>query len=1069
MQICPNCGEENPPKFRLCGYCGAPLAPALPAQEVRKTVSIVFSDLKGSTNLGEALDSESLREVMNRYFEEMRAALLRHGGTIEKYIGDAVMAVFGLPTLHEDDALRAVRAAAEMQRRLAELNDELDRVWGVRLTNRTGVNTGEVVAGDPTTGQRLVTGDAVNVAARLEQAAPAMEVLLGDLTYRLVKDAVEVEEVEPLELKGKSERVPAYRLVSVAEIGEGMARRRDAPMVGREQELALLTSHFDLAREERRCRLVTLLADAGVGKSRLNDEFLQTVDGQAQVLRGRCLSYGEGITFWPLTEAVRQAAVIAEDDPPDVARSKVASLAGGDDAIADRVAAAMGISVEQFAIDELFWGIRKLLESLARHRQLVILFDDVHWAATTFLELLEHLVDSVRDAPILLLCPARHELLEQRPTWGERPYTQRLLLEPLTAADTERIVENLLGQAGIAAPARARIAAGAEGNPLFVEQLLSMLIDDGLLRFEGGCWSAASDLAELSVPPTIQALLAARLDALVPEERAVVEPAAVIGHVFAQDAVADLSPDAVRADVPSHLEKLTDKHFVRPDLSAVDEVRFRFDHVLIREAAYSGMLKRARATLHERFVEWADRVNRERDREIEFEEILGYHLEQAHRYLGELGPLDDHGRELGERAAVRLASAGRRAFARGDMPAAANLLGRAAALFAEDDRRRLGLLPSLGESLMETGEFARGQELLEVAVERATSAGDTTLAADARVTLLMARRRSTEDLDAWSGEVVQHLGQLIPELEQAEAHGTLAKAWRLLGYVHGSVLNWREMLVAHGNAIANARLADDTRLEARLQAEYAQALREGHTPVNEAVRHCEETLQRGLSDRQAEALVLCSLARLRAMVGNFDVAREMIVRAGRLRDELGASVIVPLTSLQSSRVETLAGDLEAAERSLRHDFEKLSALGEKFVRPVVGTLLARAICSQGRFEEAAELASEVRSLADSDDVETQAILHCVQAQLDIHAGNLAAAEQSARAAVETVAAIESPDLRGDCVVMLATVLAEAGRPDEASAALAEALDLYELKGNVVSAERVRRLSASLPELAEKTA
>ena len=268
---------------------------------MRKTVSIVFSDLKGSTNLGEALDSEALREVMNRYFEEMRAALLHHGGTIEKYIGDAVMAVFGLPTLHEDDALRAVRAAAEMQRRLAELNDELERVWGVRLTNRTGVNTGEVVAGDPTTGQRLVTGDAVNVAARLEQAAPAMEVLLGDLTYQLVRDAVEVEEVEPLELKGKSERVPAYRLISVAEIGEGVARRTDSPMVGREREL------------DARSRRSTRPGDVAAGSSRSSARPASASractrsscepSASARVLRGRCLSYGEGITFWPLAEA----------------------------------------------------------------------------------------------------------------------------------------------------------------------------------------------------------------------------------------------------------------------------------------------------------------------------------------------------------------------------------------------------------------------------------------------------------------------------------------------------------------------------------------------------------------------------------------------------------------------------------------------------------------------------------------------------------------------------------------------------------------------------------------------
>jgi ATP/maltotriose-dependent transcriptional regulator MalT len=370
---------------------------------------------------------------------------------------------------------------------------------------------------------------------------------------------------------------------------------------------------------------------------------------------------------------------------------------------------------------------------------------------------------------------------------------------------------------------------------------------------------------------------------------------------------------------------------------------------------------------------------------------------------------------------------------------------------------------------METGEFATAQELLEEALERAAASGETTLGADATVTLLLARRRSADDLDAWSGDVIDQLGHLIPQLEQAQAHDELAKAWRLLGYVHGSVLNWRELLEAHGNAIANARLAGDTRLEARLLAEYASGLRDGPTPVDEAVRHCEEALERGLADRQAEAFVCCSLARLRAMAGDFDVARELILRAGRLRDELGASVIVPLTSLQSSRVESLAGDFEAAERDLRRDYQKLSGLGEKYVLPLVGTLLARAICAQGRFEEAAELTAQVESLADPDDVETQAILHCVTAQLQAHRGDLAAAEQAARDAVNTVVGIESPDLRGDCVVTVAQVLAEARRPDEARAALTEALDLYVLKGNLVSAGRTERLLESLPMLAEKSA
>src|ERR687887_159498 len=653
MAMCPSCGEETRARSRLCGFCGPPLAPAAPPQEVRKTVTIVFSDLKGSTNLGEALDSESLREIMNRYFAEMRQVLEEHGGRVEKYIGDAVMAVFGLPKLHEDDALRAVRAAHGMKQALERLNDELERIWGVRLQNRTGVNTGEVVAGDPSAGQRLVVGDAVNVAARLEQAAPTMEVLLGELTYRLVRDAVEVEAVEPLELKGKSERVPAFRLVSVG-AGEGYARRADSPLVGREAELATLRAAFDEAAATGECRLVSPLADAGVGKSRLVEAFTASLDGEARIGRGRCLPYGKGITFWPLVELVRDAAGIGEDDPPEVARAKLAELVA-DDAVVERVSAAVGLSDAQFPVEELFWGARKLVSPPARGRPLVVVFDDVHWAEPTFLDLVEHLTDSIHDAPVLLVCPSRPDLLDRREAWSDGPRARRLPLEPLSEAETERVVENLLGSVEVAPEARARIVEASEGNPLFAEQLLAMLVDGGWLARENGAWRATRTLSELDVPPTIHALLAARLDQLEPEGRGVVEPASVVGLVFPKDAVAELAADGIRTGLDGHLATLERKQLVRPHADA--QVSYRFNHILIRDAAYQGLLKRTRATLHERFVDWADRVNRDRDRAAEFEEILGYHLEQAHRYLSELGPLDDHGRELGRRAAERLASA----------------------------------------------------------------------------------------------------------------------------------------------------------------------------------------------------------------------------------------------------------------------------------------------------------------------------------------------------------------------------------------------------------------------------
>lgn len=446
-------------------------------------MTIVFSDVAGSTSLGEERDPESVRRVMGNYFEQARAVLERHGGTVEKFIGDAVMAVFGIPTLHEDDALRAVRAAAELRERLADLNEELERDWGIRLETRTGVNTGEVVTGSAET---LVTGDAVNVAARLEQIAAPGEVLLGETTYPLVRDAVSVEPVEPVELKGKREPVRAYRLLEVRPGTAGRERRMDSPMVGRKRQLALLMRAFDNVASDRACHLFTILGSAGVGKSRLVEEFLRSLPAETVVLRCRCLPYGEGITFWPITEAVREAAGIAEGDDPAEGRRKIAALLAEEEnaeLIAERVATLTGL-VEATAGDEgeAFWAVRKLFERLARNRPLVAVFDDMHWAEPTFLDLVEHIADWSREAPILLVCLARAELLDARPTWGGGKLSATSLsLEALSDDESEQLIANLLGQAELVDNVRARITEAAEGNPLFVEEMLGILIDDGLL------------------------------------------------------------------------------------------------------------------------------------------------------------------------------------------------------------------------------------------------------------------------------------------------------------------------------------------------------------------------------------------------------------------------------------------------------------------------------------------------------------------------------------------------------------------------------------------------------------
>jgi class 3 adenylate cyclase/tetratricopeptide (TPR) repeat protein len=1049
MKICPNCGEENPEKFRLCGFCGTALAEELPAQEVRKTVTIVFSDLKGSTAMGEKLDSEAVREVMSRYFDEMKAALERHGGTIEKYIGDAIMAVFGLPRVHEDDALRAVRAANEMRQHLAALNDELDQRWGVTIGNRTGVNTGEVVAGDPATGQRLVTGDTVNTAARLEQAAPTNEVLLGDATYRLVRHAVEVE---PLELKSKAERVPAYRLVSVQE-AESIERRHEGLLVGRDREVGVLMDQLREAVAGPSCRLVTLVAQAGVGKSRLIEEFVSRVGADARILRGRCLPYGRGITFWPLVEVVRDAAAFREDDTPPQALEKLAQLAGpGAEDVIARVASAVGLADASFGLDEVFWGTRKLLEAEASRQPLVVVLEDIHWAETAFLDLIVHVATTASGSPLLLLATARPDLFEHRVDWSEQGGTL-IELKPLSAEESALVVEHLLGDAAVPDEVSRRIVTAAEGNPLFVEQLLSMLIDDGLLKREDGRWVPVGDLSDLAIPGTIQALLAARLDLLSLQERAVIEPASVAGLFFARSAVEELVPDPVQHEVEAHLTALSQKQLVRPEATET-ELDHRFHHILVRDAAYQGILKRARATLHERFVDWADRVNRESGREIEYEEILGYHLEQAHQYLSELGPLDDHGRALGARAAALLGAAGRRAFGRGDMGAAANLLRRAAVLLPERDPKRLEVLPDLGEALMETGEFAWAEVFLEEAVDGAIAVGDERLRADAILTRLLAGHHVAQDLSAWRADVERATSLLIPALEEREAHAELAKAWRMVAWIHAPVCRWDAAAAAQQRALEHARLAGDTRLEARLSSAYANSLCDGPTPVPEAVAKCEEMIARGLGHKQSEAIVLSCLACLVALDGEFDRARGLYREARAMLDDLGAAVLAASTSFMSARVELLASDPKAAERDLRSDYERLEAMGELFYRASAGSMLAEALFAQGRTDEAEAVALEAEQLAADDDIEVETICRSIRGRALARRGMFDEAVRLATEAFELLPGAEAPLMGTGALIHLAEVLLASGDAIGARRALEEARGLAELKAMTVSAARI---------------
>ncbi|HEX9123686.1 MAG TPA: adenylate/guanylate cyclase domain-containing protein [Actinomycetota bacterium] len=1054
MQICPNCGEENPDRFRLCGICGTQLAPAAPPQEVRKTVSIVFSDLKGSTNLGEQLDTESLREVLSVYFSEMQAVLERHGGTVEKFIGDAIMAVFGLPRLHEDDALRAVRAAFEMKLTLERINEKLEAGWGVRLENRTGVNTGEVVAGDVTTGQRLVTGDTVNTAARLEQNAPACEILIGGPTYRLVKDAVDVEQVEPLELKGKAERVPAYLLKGIRKAEEGISRRLDAPMVGRAEELQVLMDALGRAESERRAQLVTVFGPAGVGKSRLLQEFLRRTGEGVRTLRGHCLSYGDGITFQPLAEVIRAAGGIEDDDSLEEANRKLIEMAGEDarDA-AERVAAAIGLSDATFPIQETFWGARQLAEILAADRPAIIFFDDIHWAEETFLELLRFMVDNAA-APIILVCSSRPELLEEHADWiQETDRIKNLILEPLTADESSQVVENLLGTSAFDQRVRARIIEAAEGNPLFVEQMLSMMIDDGILsRDEQGGWLLTSDIGSIQIPPSIFALLTARLDRLSDTERAVIQRGAVIGQSFFRGGVEELSPPEVREHIGNSLDSLVRKELIQTDESEfAGQETYKFLHSLIRDAAYHGLLKRTRAELHERFVDWLEAIVS--DRVMEFEEIRGYHLEQAYLILVQLAPVDDHARQLGIRGSRYLASAGHRALDRGDMPAAATLLQRAASLLPEDDLGRIQLLLDAGEARIEQGEFSDAETVLSSAVELATTAGDHGLLLLGELARL--RLDYTQDPETVEPRVETEVKNAIAVFEELGNHKGLAKAYQLLVYVHFFACRYAAAEEASQQMLEHARQSGDQLMEIRVSPALASCALYGPAPVPEAILRCEDLLEHVGQDKKAKALVLGAIGHLEGMRGDFDRARELCAQSRATLEELGWKLLAALTSQDSGDVEMLAGHPQAAEADLRRDLDTLERMGDNYYRSSTAALLAQVLYEQGKLDEAELFCAMGERLAAPDDVDSQSVLRRVRGKLLARHGELRNGEASVREGLSLARRGDDLQAQGNGLMDLTEVLLMAGRHTEAREAAREALALYERKGMTVSADRAR--------------
>ena len=955
-------------------------------------MTVLFCDLTGSTALGETLDPERLRGLLARYFESMKTIVERHGGSVEKFIGDAVMAVFGVPLLHEDDALRAVRAAIEMRDAIPELG----------LQGRIGVMTGEVVTG---TSERLATGDAVNVAARLEAAAEPGEVLIGQSTLALVRDAAEVGPLQPLALKGKAEPVPAYRLISVRDT----LQQRPAPrFVGRERELAAVRDAWQRVQTDKRCELVTIIGDAGVGKSRLVAEVLASIE--ATVVRGRCLPYGEGITYWPVVEVLKQIDALPLDN---AAAAAIRSL--------------LGESQAATSAEEIAWAFRKTLEHAAAQRPLVVVFDDIQWGEETFRDLIEHVALLSSGAPILLLCVARPELTERRPGW---PVTLRL--EPL---GDEEVVELIAERSPV--NLRDKIARAAGGNPLFIEEMLAM---------------AEDAKGEVVVPPSLQALLAARLDQLQTGERSVLERGAIEGESFHRGAVQALAPEETQ--VTPRLAALVRKELIRPDRPQLaGEDGFRFRHLLIRDAAYHAMPKAVRAELHQRFASWLEARGTEL---VELDEILGYHLEQAIRYRAELGM--PHDPALAMAARRRLTSGGDRASLWNDFGAAASLLERAAALVpaAELD---LALEIRLCDALFWLGRGDEALRRMNALAERAEAAGDhvVELCAKIQASMLLTYvepEGATEQLSVI-------LDQAVPVFEGVGNDVALYVAYQALGQAANMRGRMDAARDAYERAAAHARQAGmrEQFLGWRATCRFA-----GTTPVSELLTWLDEHEPEAgrnywLRGTRAEAL---------AMLGRVDEARAILAETRAELAERGGPILLGTTNgMTAVMVELLAGDPAAAAEAGKEGCRILQEVGEHSQLSTMAGWLAQALYALDRLEEAEAWAGRASELGASDDAITQMLWRQVKAKVLARRGEGDEAGRLAREALALSEKTDFLDAQGDVYADLAEVLLLGGSPKEAGAALRHALERYERKGNIVSARRTQARLAGLEEAATR--
>ena len=1008
-----------------------PAAAAAPL--ARRPVTVLCVLVQMAPSSGTALDPETHEVVSAHAAAGLSAVLERYGGKLATSDSERLMGVFGVTTLHEDDALRAVRASLVARSALTADTGLLLNRHGVSLTYRFGLATGVALVGG--SGPLGFAGDVGARAVALAEGAGPGQILISQQTQQLAVAAIDAESAGPDRFVVRSAQA-GVRPVAV---------RLDAPFVGRAEEIRRLEAACSRAAREQVTMTVTVIGEAGLGKTRLVQEVAGRLGGGVKVLTGRCLHYGEGITFWPLRELVRQAA------GGNVSLEGIRALLDGTPeagVVAERLHRALGPG-DQGRSDaaEIFWAARRFLEALARSQPLLAVFEDLHWAEPTFLDLVESLGLQPGQSPIVLVCVARPELLERRPAWAaESDCTVAIELTPLDDGRASMLLDALARDQRIPPATRARLIETAGGNPLYLEQLAASLGEQ-----------AGSDVRP-ALPPTIQALMAARLQRLGPGAESVLARAAIVGKDFGMAEIRELLPPEAREPLNRNVQTLIAKGLVQPGPPGRGHwEEYSFRHILIQEAAYRAIPKSHRAELHHRYADWLEYVAEPFPGRGE---IIGYHLEQSVRYSNELWPAKAQSAALALRAAGHLETAGSAAHDRGDDLAAVNLLDRAAALLPGDDPTLGRLYTSLGTALIEAGRFERAKATLDHARRIAAANDDERQHAHARVEALQLHLKVNPNEAAI--DIARALPELRREFRQSQDDLGICRTLQLEAALHWDRSRSGAAEDAWQRAAECARKLNDRRQLADILAWLASAALFGPTPAPEGIKRCQEYLDEIGNHPIGKAEILLNLAGLYAMQDDFAEAQATLDSAKSLLETLGPTMTAAIIQ-QGALIATLAGDRATAERYLRVEYDALYQMGERHILSSTAAKLARAIAAQGpsRYDEAIRLIAISREAAADGDLLPQALGQGLSARILADRGRYREAEELARSATALAAQTDLLSQHADTLLDLSHVLATAGQASEAHSAATQALDLYRRKGNLPGArESLRYLTQS---------